>query len=46
MFLAIALIPLLLVTTITFDNYKDSLKANRFSQLENIASFKADKIGT
>jgi hypothetical protein len=43
MFLAIALIPLLLVTAITFDNYKDSLKANRLSQLENLTSFKADK---
>jgi hypothetical protein len=46
MFLAIALIPLLLVTAITFDNYKDSLKANRLSQLERLAGFKADKIET
>jgi PAS domain S-box-containing protein len=46
MFLAIALIPLLLVTTITFDSYKDSLKANRLSQLENLASFTTDKIET
>jgi len=46
MFLAIAFIPLLLVTAITFNNYKNSLEANRLSQLENLAGFKADKIAT
>ena len=46
MFLAIGLIPLLLVTVITFNNYRDSLEANRLSQLENTAALKADKIET
>lgn len=44
MFLAIALIPLLLVSTITFTNYKNSLEASRFSQLRDIVTFKTERI--
>lgn len=44
MFLAIALIPLFLVSALTFTNYKNSLEANRLSQLQDILTFKADKI--
>jgi PAS domain S-box-containing protein len=44
MFLAIALIPLLLVSTITFTNYKNSLEASRFSQLRDLVTFKTERI--
>jgi PAS domain S-box-containing protein len=44
MFLAIALIPLLLVSTITFTNYKNSLEASRLSQLGNLVTFKTERI--
>jgi len=44
MFLAIASIPLLLVSALTFTNYKKSLEANRFSQLQDLAVFRADSI--
>lgn len=46
MFLAIALIPLLFVSILTFRNYKNSLEANRLSQLQNVAVFKAERIET
>jgi PAS domain S-box-containing protein len=46
MFLAIASIPLFLVNAITFTNYKNSIEANRLSQLQDIAAYKADKIET
>lgn len=45
-FLAVALIPLLLVSAVTFHNYKNSLETNRLSQLKDIAAYKADKIET
>ena len=44
MFLAIASIPLLFVSALTFTNYKNSLEANRFSQLQDLAIFRADRI--
>ncbi len=43
-FLAIASIPLLFVSVLTFHNYKNSLEANHLSQLQNIAAFKAERI--
>ena len=46
MFLAIASIPLLLFSVLTFSNYKDSLEANRVTQLQLLASYRADKIET
>jgi PAS domain S-box-containing protein len=46
MFLAIAFIPLFLISDIMFNNYKDALEANRLKQLENLARYKADKIET
>lgn len=46
MFLAIAVIPLLLVSALTFTNYRNSLETSRLSQLQNLAAFKADKIET
>ena len=46
MFLAIATMPLLFVSTLTFTNYKKSLEANRLSQLQDIIAYKADKIET
>ncbi|MFA5795447.1 MAG: ATP-binding protein [Candidatus Brocadiia bacterium] len=45
-FLAIALIPLFLVSMNTFHNYQDSLESSRLSQLQNLIIFKADKIET
>jgi PAS domain S-box-containing protein len=44
MFLAIATVPLLLVSDLTFTNYKHSLEANRLSQLQDLAIFRADRI--
>jgi signal transduction histidine kinase len=44
MFLAIASIPLLLVSALTFTNYENSLEANRFSQLRDLTIFRADRI--
>jgi PAS domain S-box-containing protein len=44
MFLAIATIPLLLVSALTFTNYKKSLEANHFSQLQDLTIFRADRI--
>lgn len=46
MFLAIALIPLLFVSALTFHNYKDSLENTRLVQLHNLATFKVEKIET
>jgi len=46
MFLAIAVIPLLFVSTLTFHNYKNSLEANRLSQLQDLTVFRADRIET
>ncbi|HEY5138044.1 MAG TPA: hypothetical protein VIJ25_01815, partial [Methylococcales bacterium] len=45
-FLAIAAVPLLLVSALTYNNYKNSLKTARISSLQDIAAFKADKIET
>jgi PAS domain S-box-containing protein len=44
MFLVIALIPALFVSALTFTHYKNSLEANRLSQLQYLAIFKADEI--
>ena len=46
MFLAIALIPLLFVSYLTYTNYKKSLETNRFSQLQDLTVFRADRIET
>jgi signal transduction histidine kinase len=45
-FLAIAVIPLIFVSALTFRNYKHSLEAARLADLQNIVAFKADKIET
>ncbi len=44
MFLAIATVPLFLVSDLTFTNYKNSLEANRLSQLRDLTVFRADSI--
>jgi signal transduction histidine kinase len=44
LFLAIASIPLLFVSALTFTHYKNSLETARIANLENIAASKADKI--
>jgi PAS domain S-box-containing protein len=46
MFLAVGLIPLFLVSMLTFNNYKNSLEASRYAQLSNIIAFKKDKAET
>jgi PAS domain S-box-containing protein len=46
LFLSVALIPLLFVSTLTFHNYKKSLETTCLSNLQNTAAFKADKIET
>ena len=46
LFLAIASIPLLFVSALTFTHYKNSLEAARLSNLQDITAFKADKIET
>jgi len=46
MFLTIALLPLLFVSVLTFNNYRNSLESNRLAQLRDLVSFKADKIET
>lgn len=43
-FLGVALIPLLFVSAVTFNNYKSSLQELRFTQLENLVTFKAKRI--
>jgi C4-dicarboxylate-specific signal transduction histidine kinase len=44
MFLAIALLPLLFVSDLTYTNYKKSLEANHLSQLQDLTIFRADRI--
>ncbi len=44
MFLLIALVPAVLVSALTFTNYKKSLEANHLSQMRNLVIFKADVI--
>ncbi len=44
MFLTVASIPLLLVSVLTFTNYKNSLEANHISQLRDLTIFRADRI--
>lgn len=46
LFLAVALIPTLLVTALTFKNYQHYLESDRVSDLTTIAAYKADKIET
>lgn len=46
MFLAIAVIPLLCVSFLTFHNYKKSIESTQLLNLQNIVSYKADKIST
>ncbi|MBF0215850.1 MAG: PocR ligand-binding domain-containing protein [Candidatus Omnitrophica bacterium] len=45
-FMAFALIPLALISTLTFRKYENSLKDGHISALRDIAFFKADKIET
>jgi signal transduction histidine kinase len=44
MFLVITLIPLLFVSALDFNNYKNSLEASRFLQLQDLATFKKERI--
>ncbi|MDD2752750.1 MAG: hypothetical protein PHN59_06420, partial [Candidatus Omnitrophica bacterium] len=46
MFLAIALIPILFVSAIIFNNYKNYIKVNNTLYLQNVAAFKSEKIET
>ncbi len=46
LFLAVASIPLLLVTALIHINYKHSLEDGRLAQMQDLAAFKADKIET
>ncbi|MDP2921974.1 MAG: ATP-binding protein [Candidatus Omnitrophota bacterium] len=46
LFLAFALIPMLLICALTFRNYENSLKVGHVSALRDIVFFKADKIET
>ena len=43
-FLAIASIPLIFVTSLTYNNFKNSLEANRLAQLRDLSVFRADRI--
>ncbi|HEX7510291.1 MAG TPA: histidine kinase dimerization/phospho-acceptor domain-containing protein, partial [Chitinivibrionales bacterium] len=43
-FLAIASIPLIFVTSLTYTNFKKSLEANRLAQLRDLSVFRADRI--
>jgi hypothetical protein len=43
-FLAVTLIPVLFISAITFNNYKNSLESSRLSSLRDIATLKSDKI--
>ncbi|MBF0522568.1 MAG: HAMP domain-containing protein [Candidatus Omnitrophica bacterium] len=45
-FLALTLIPLLFVSVIAFNNYKNYLEADHIADLRNILMFKSDKIET
>lgn len=42
--LALVSIPLIMVSIITFDHYKNSLEANRFAQLNDLSTYRADLI--
>jgi signal transduction histidine kinase len=44
LFLSITAIPLLLVSALTYSNFKNSLEANRFAQLVDLSIFRADRI--
>ena len=44
MFLAIAVIPLVIVDSIIFHNYKDSMEASHVAALRDVAVYKAEKI--
>lgn len=44
LFLAVAMIPLFLVSALTFDNYKDSLQKAYFLRLQDLASFRSERI--
>ncbi len=44
LFLAIALVPLVFISALTFANYKQSLEAVRLSALQNEAAFKAGAV--
>jgi signal transduction histidine kinase len=44
LFLAIASIPLLFVSALTYTNFKKSLEANRLAQLQDLSVFRADRI--
>jgi signal transduction histidine kinase/HAMP domain-containing protein len=44
LFLAIALVPLLLIAVLTFENYKKSLESACIADLQDIAAFQAEKI--
>jgi HAMP domain-containing protein/putative methionine-R-sulfoxide reductase with GAF domain len=46
MFLAIASIPLIFVSSLTFSNYKKSIETGRLSDLRDVVTYKADKIET
>ena len=43
-FLAIASIPLILVSALTYTNFKSSLEANRLAQLRDLSVFRADRL--
>jgi len=45
-YLAVALLPALLVGVLAFHNYRDSFEASRVSDMEDLAALKADKIET
>lgn len=46
LFLAVALIPTLLVVAISFQNYKNSLEDNELAALQHLTSYKAETIKT
>jgi len=43
-FLAIALLPLLFISILSYVNFKNSLEATRFAQLNDLSAFRADRI--
>jgi PAS domain S-box-containing protein len=43
-FMMVVSIPLLLVSELTYSNFKKSLEANRFAQLNDLCVFRADRI--
>ena len=44
LFMPIALVPMLLVAILTFDNYKRSLESTHIADLQDIAAFQAERI--